>query len=444
MTTFIYNLSSLAESLSANKVDGKTAVIFGGDDLTASVIVTFCNGLKVAWRSANETETTDNENECYYFSLRAISTSERLLTALENIAEPSNRVTFYFSTITWNPGWFLMNFSHVLDFEDGKISIRKSNFLSCINNLFNEDPPRPFARIRNFLRKHHAFKYRRLPFLYKKENYEQLPPQRSKLFGRIISDPAYVLRHLVKIEAVTNALCDGKSRTQYRRLFSGNHRLHWESYFENFQDGPQYFDCLEFDQIRTVLNLGVLSGEEIPIFSEILGPGSKIINLDPSGPRFLTPDIAAYVAKRSDDISFVESFIGDGSDISYIQNENGGFNPAAPGAKPDGISKSITLNAALQKSGTTDVDLIKVDIEGAEEFIIDQIVEIACKTRCQIALSIYHKADHNWALPMKLIRALENYLFYYRCYSWAQYEGIFYCIPAEHRKRNPLAVRLVE
>ena len=72
---------------------------------------------------------------------------------------------------------------------------------------------------------------------------------------------------------------------------------------------------------------------------------------------------------------------------------------------------------------------IKMDVEGYEPNVIMGANEIIKKHEPIIAISIYHKYDHLWKLPLAVNALGKNYNFYLRPHFHAGWELICYAVP---------------
>jgi FkbM family methyltransferase len=104
--------------------------------------------------------------------------------------------------------------------------------------------------------------------------------------------------------------------------------------------------------------------------------------------------------------------------------------------KYNAYNNLLDSNIELVKTSTLDniineriVACIKIDIEGAEQSMINGSLNIIKRDRPIILLSIYHKWDDLWNLQY-LINSLNlKYKFYIRHYSLSVAKTILYCIP---------------
>ena len=77
------------------------------------------------------------------------------------------------------------------------------------------------------------------------------------------------------------------------------------------------------------------------------------------------------------------------------------------------------------------IDLVKMDIEGAEPRALKGMRQAIRSLRPQVAVCVYHQPDHMWTIPAMLMSWLTDYRFFLRHYSPVRFECVFYAIPAE-------------
>ncbi len=88
-----------------------------------------------------------------------------------------------------------------------------------------------------------------------------------------------------------------------------------------------------------------------------------------------------------------------------------------------------SLDSLLEKER---INYIKMDVEGAEEEILDGAREIIRSQHPILAVSIYHKRSDIWRLPEKILSINENYRFYLRHYSTGVTDTVLYALCGEN------------
>jgi len=96
-----------------------------------------------------------------------------------------------------------------------------------------------------------------------------------------------------------------------------------------------------------------------------------------------------------------------------------------------GEVKAISIDELVEKNNIQKVDIIKIDIEGAEPKTLEGAIKTIKQHRPQLAISVYHQIDHYFDIPYTMITSLDNYRFYYDTYNLDLGESVFYAIPKE-------------
>jgi len=104
-----------------------------------------------------------------------------------------------------------------------------------------------------------------------------------------------------------------------------------------------------------------------------------------------------------------------GSQSSCINIKNNALN----------IGKAVRLSDVLRNQKVT---FIKMDIEGAEEKALSGAEEIIKTQKPKIAVSVYHKIEHLWEIPLYLKNIVPEYRIFFRHHSPLEYETVCYAI----------------
>jgi len=75
-------------------------------------------------------------------------------------------------------------------------------------------------------------------------------------------------------------------------------------------------------------------------------------------------------------------------------------------------------------------NLIKMDIEGEEPAALEGARETLSRYRPNLAISVYHRAEHLWTLFEQLHSYQLGYRFYLRCHAYSTFDTILYAVSA--------------
>lgn len=115
------------------------------------------------------------------------------------------------------------------------------------------------------------------------------------------------------------------------------------------------------------------------------------------------------------------------SDSYRILNFNAGSGEGAA------ISENGTAHIAVAAlddvlSGST-VDFIKLDVEGAELLALNGARKLIDRSRPVLALSLYHRPEDLWELPLALADICEDYRFHVRQHYFNSFDSVLYAVP---------------
>lgn len=256
-----------------------------------------------------------------------------------------------------------------------------------------------------------------------------------------LNDPNRIKAHIRQINAVGAALADERSKESYRSVLLGAPANRAECFVHTMLRGQQYFEYARVSPGDTVLNFGVFDGFELPVFAALMKGRGRLINIDPLGYRFLSrsvreaikqydgfAEIWPYCVTNEDGVSdFLAYDDGQAASHEYSMTQE------AKERSPERVRTYPTrkITTLVEEMALDRIDLMKFDVEGAEEMILKDIAPIIARYRPKLAFSVYHATRHLWEMPLALMEMCEGYDFYFGSYSMTRYESIFYCLPRD-------------
>lgn len=243
-----------------------------------------------------------------------------------------------------------------------------------------------------------------------------------------------------RLEAAIGVLHEQRSRETLLAVLAEPPEAMWRRWLGQVCGGLEYFDCVTLDPGAVVLNAGVHGGGEIPYFMAAIGEAGRIVNVDPLGDAYLAPYVRTAVDAFAGDCRFVAAALHDGETTVDLPVENGGM------AAGNSIGKPIpgttmrrfparSVNAIAAELALERLDLIKMDVEGAEPRALEGAMRTIERLRPQLAISIYHEPDHFLDILGYLARTLAGYRFYVRNYHFIANETILYAVPVERQTK---------
>ncbi|MNN50126.1 hypothetical protein D3C81_1646990 [compost metagenome] len=95
----------------------------------------------------------------------------------------------------------------------------------------------------------------------------------------------------------------------------------------------------------------------------------------------------------------------------------------------EGAGTSIAAVALDQLLPCMPVDLIKLDVEGAEAQVLRGAEQIIRRSHPVLIVSLYHNPQDLWALPELLFDLCPNYRFYVRQHCPNTFDSVLYAVP---------------
>jgi FkbM family methyltransferase len=233
---------------------------------------------------------------------------------------------------------------------------------------------------------------------------------------------------------VIRGLSDDVSKARYSTLLTGKPEDHWGHYLSRAFQNIQYFDYIDFKCCNTVINGGIFGGYELPFFVTNLPEGATVHNIDPLGHGHLTDYVRPWV--DSEIVNFVDhqfALAKENGEIEIAMSFDGQVSTVSNDGRQDTMKKypARTMDDFVEEMGFESIDLIKLDLEGADRNALVGAVGTLTKYRPQLALSIYHYVPDFWDIPDFVLRILPDYYLYLDFYSYERWETILYAIPKE-------------
>lgn len=79
------------------------------------------------------------------------------------------------------------------------------------------------------------------------------------------------------------------------------------------------------------------------------------------------------------------------------------------------------------------IDMITMDIEGAEIKALQGAKERISKCKPQLAISAYHAIEHLWEIPLLIKEINSDYHIFFRHHRWNMHDTVCYAISSNKR-----------
>jgi FkbM family methyltransferase len=186
-----------------------------------------------------------------------------------------------------------------------------------------------------------------------------------------------------------------------------------------------------------VFDIGGCWGDTALYFASRVGPTGKVFTFefDPESLHILRANLALnpHLVSR---IEVVERALWDRTD-EVLEVAQAGRCTQVRECAPDGASlevPTVTLDDFMVQRGLDRVDLVKMDVEGAEPRVLAGATQTLADLAPRLAIAAYHRDDDLVALPRAILEAEERYSLYLGSFSPVEDETVLFADATERRR----------
>ncbi len=231
----------------------------------------------------------------------------------------------------------------------------------------------------------------------------------------------YLMQNAAKLEAVYDILADSKSKDIYEKYIHGAGNSHINTKYkytilDSVRDGNYYLggDIIKLDENEVFVMAGAYGGiDSIKFAEQTKGKYSHIVTFEPDKENFLKAkeNLESYGLQRyhifnealySKDCTLY--FAADGDMGSKIEN-TGTIEV-----------KAVTLDGCMERLGIWP-SYIRLDVEGAEAEALLGTKKIIENHQPKLQISIYHKKEDIFELPLLIKKLNPKYDIYIRAHA---------------------------
>lgn len=197
----------------------------------------------------------------------------------------------------------------------------------------------------------------------------------------------------------------------------------------------QYFppDLPKWKTPMRLIDCGACVGNTLATISKMSFPIEAIVAFEPDHKNFTK--LTQFISSKKKALA---KYIGLWPCGVYSQTKSLSF--TSNGSTSSHLSSNgkeriqcVSLEEALPWFRPT---LIKMDIEGAEYEALLGAKNMICKTKPRLAISIYHKPEHLWKIPMLIQGWSCGYKLYLRSHGFNGFDVVMYAIPPDEYMKS--------
>jgi FkbM family methyltransferase len=197
--------------------------------------------------------------------------------------------------------------------------------------------------------------------------------------------------------------------------------LHRKQYF--FSEGTMTVEPVNGD---VVIDAGACLGDTSVAFAKAVGPSGKVFAFEPVADNLI---VLEHNAKLTDEKNIVAIPFGlSDQDVFCSPVKVGAY---APGFRSTNKEVPLrTLDCMVIEGLVPRVDFIKMDIEGSELSALRGASGSIRKFHPKLAISLYHKPNDIFEIPLYIQREFPFYTMYIGHYTIHNEETVLYCVSA--------------
>jgi FkbM family methyltransferase len=269
--------------------------------------------------------------------------------------------------------------------------------------------------------------YTKLEEIQIRHAYIYIPIQRD-LSNVTNYNPTFIDQHRDELEKVYELLDDDESRmifaSRIKSIILGDIGYIKQS------DYAQYFHPLTIPQRDDIILDGGVSGN-ISVeqkFSELVGDNGHIYSFEPEpGCYFQANDKIADIKN----MTLFQYGLWDKCEQVHFSSEGAGSH-VVDNNKNSVTCHMTTIDNIVSQYNIKKVDMIKLDVEGSEEKSLLGGIKTIVKHRPKLLISLYHKHNDIFELPLFINKLDLDYTFYLGHHRPSLQETVLYVVPCSH------------
>ena len=246
--------------------------------------------------------------------------------------------------------------------------------------------------------------------IYLNSIHELYAPDVPVCQGEIFNE-AFFDAHISELECARDLLSDERSRQVFDNVI--RYKLTGKiKYLISSQDCENDVDAiLPFEKYKIFVDLGAYNGDTIKKYRNLCPNLEEIYAFEPDFRNF--KKLKAYCDEIKDIKIHTYNYASWSENIELQFSASGNRNSSGAGTVSH-QSKMVSIEAKRPDSVIQEADFIKYDVEGAEYDAIIGSKRLMEDLQSDLLVSLYHKSEDLYSLPMLIHSINPNYKFYLR------------------------------
>lgn len=177
-----------------------------------------------------------------------------------------------------------------------------------------------------------------------------------------------------------------------------------------------------------VLDCGAYTGNTAFYFADLCEPNGKVYSLEPMPQSFSTLTKNIAVSEYKNIVPF-QYAVDDSTGEAYFSEHTGAGSRKVD--KSSLIVPKITIDDFVHNNNISNVNFIKMDVEGGENSALKGARETISRFHPKLAICIYHRPDDFITIPKTILDINPNYCFYLKHNSNNFWETVLFAVPTQ-------------
>ncbi len=250
--------------------------------------------------------------------------------------------------------------------------------------------------------------------IYETAEHHELYAPDVPVSGETLFTLKFYKEHFTEFEKVFALLSDETSQETYANII----RYKLTGNIEHLRKAFSPKDCekeiLDFDRYATFIDAGAYNGDTARKFVADCKNAATVYAIEPDRKNF--KKLSANAEKETD-VKIIPKHFGAWNKKSTAKFAVGGNRNSAIGIQNLKKTETVALDT-IDSLAVFNADYIKYDVEGAEKEAICGSVQTIKTSSPDLLVSLYHRSEDLFALPLLIHELFPNYALYLRRFEY--------------------------
>lgn len=177
----------------------------------------------------------------------------------------------------------------------------------------------------------------------------------------------------------------------------------------------------------TVLDCGACIGDISLLFAQLAGPAGSVHLFDPVPLHARYCELQRHLNPALADAVNI-NVLAVGETTQAARRPQGNSDRISPSGLAIDSFSTTSIDDYVARKQLRRVDVIKMDIEGAEVQALAGAAGVVREFRPTLTISAYHRDDDLWTIPEKIKSLNSDYKLYFGHHSPIQWESVYYAV----------------